>query len=66
MFMLAFHIVAIGLIVVAVWAFAYKRGQVAGERRLRRRLGLPPETEENAISPSSASAVPNPSQSSGN
>ena len=40
MFMLAFHIVAIGVLVMMVWAIAYGQGRRAGERRLRRRLGL--------------------------
>lgn len=45
MFMLAFHIVAIGILVVMVWAVAYRRGVGAGERRLRRRMELALEDE---------------------
>lgn len=40
MFLLAFHIVAVGGIIVIVWAIAFGQGRRAGERRLRRRLGL--------------------------
>jgi hypothetical protein len=38
MFLLAFHIVTIGALVVAVWALAYGRGLRAGERLTLRRL----------------------------
>ena len=40
MFLLAFHIVAVGIMVVAVWGIAYRAGQRAGERHLRRQLGM--------------------------
>ncbi len=40
MFLLAFHIIAIAILIVVVWAIAYHRGRQAGERRLRRRLAL--------------------------
>jgi hypothetical protein len=39
-FLLAFHIIAVGILVVFVWAIAFGRGRRAGERQLRRRLGL--------------------------
>lgn len=45
MFMLAFHIVAIGLLIVAVWGVAYGQGRRAGERALRRQLELESEGE---------------------
>ena len=45
MFTLAFHIVAIGVLIVFVWAIAYGMGQRAGERRLRRKLGLTVESQ---------------------
>ena len=40
MFTLGFHIISIGILVVFVWALAYNAGKQAGERRLRRQLGL--------------------------
>ncbi len=36
MFTLAFHIVAIAILIVMVWPIAYGRGFRAGERRMRR------------------------------
>ena len=48
MFLLALHIVAVGLLVMMVWAIAYNRGQRAGERHLRRRLGLDAQQESGA------------------
>ncbi len=56
MFLLAFHIIAIAILVVVVWAIAYHRGRQAGERRLRRRFALeeasipakPPATQAGA------------------
>ena len=48
MFVLGFHIIAIGILVVFVWAIAYGMGKRAGERRARRQLG--------AESPGSAGA----------
>lgn len=45
MFTLAFHIVAIGVLVVFVWSIAYGMGRRAGERRLRRQLGLNVDTQ---------------------
>ena len=45
MFILAYHIVAVSILIVFVWAVAYRRGEAAGERRIRRRLGLAPEGE---------------------
>lgn len=38
MLLFAFHIVAVGILVVVVWAIAYRQGQLAGARRLQRRL----------------------------
>ena len=40
MFLLAFHIVAIGILIALVWFAAYQQGRRAGERRLRRQLGM--------------------------
>ncbi len=48
MFTLAWHIVAISIIVAMVWSIAYNRGSAAGERRLRRRLGLDEHGAEDA------------------
>jgi hypothetical protein len=41
-FLLAFHIIAVGILVVAVWGIAYRLGHRAGERHAQRRLGLRP------------------------
>lgn len=40
MFLLALHVIAIGILVVFVWSVAHSMGRRAGERQLRRRLGL--------------------------
>ncbi len=40
MFLLALHIIAIGIMVVGVWSVAHRAGMRKGERVLRRRLGL--------------------------
>jgi membrane protein DedA with SNARE-associated domain len=53
MFMLAFHIVAVGALVMMVWAIAYAQGRRAGERHLRRRLGL---AEDAGLQASESSA----------
>ena len=45
MFLLAFHIVAVAIIVVIVWGLAHRLGRRAGERQLRRRLGLDAKAE---------------------
>lgn len=50
MFLLAFHIVAIGILIALIWAAAFNRGMRAGERRLRRQLER--EEAENAPHPS--------------
>ena len=47
MFTLAFHIVAISLLLAFVAPIAYKRGFNAGQRRLRRELGLAPDNGRN-------------------
>lgn len=51
MFLLAFHIVAIGILVVAVWGIAYRMGHRAGERELKHRLGLDPHAGEPGRAP---------------
>lgn len=43
MFLLAFHIIAVAMIVVIVWSVAHRMGRRTGERQLRRRLGLDPK-----------------------
>jgi hypothetical protein len=57
-FLLALHIVAIGVLVVFVWAIAHGRGERVGERRLRRRLGL----DEQARASASQAGPPSASQ----
>ena len=55
MFLLAFHIVAVGIIMVITWGVAHRMGRRAGERQLRRRLGLDAKGEgaAGAASPQS-------------
>ncbi|HEX9842795.1 MAG TPA: hypothetical protein VGC20_08585 [bacterium] len=53
MFLLALHIVAVGLLVMLVWSVAFNRGQRAGERQLRRRLSL--DAQQDPGTPPSAS-----------
>lgn len=36
LFLLTFHVVVVGILIVVVWAFAYGQGRRAGERRARR------------------------------
>ena len=43
MFLLALHIVSIGILVVLVWSMAARSGERKAERRIRRQLGLPLE-----------------------
>lgn len=54
MFLLALHIVAIGILVMVVWTIAYRRGQTVTERRIRRQLEM--EQEEMALSQQAESA----------
>jgi len=55
-FLLAFHIVAVGIIVVAVWGVAYRLGYRAGERHTQRRLGVNgPAGQGHAAATSSSS-----------
>lgn len=58
MFLLAFHIVAIGILIVATWGIAYRLGHRAGERELKHRLGLDdrPSKVQQAPARSDASA----------
>ncbi len=55
MFALAFHIIAIAILIVVVWAIAYHRGRQAGERRLHHRLAL--EEASTQAKPAAAQAV---------
>jgi hypothetical protein len=58
MFLLAFHIVAIGILVVIVWAIAFRRGEKAGERRLQRRLQSHTGQESAPLPPQEGVASP--------
>lgn len=48
MFILGFHIIAVGILIVFVWAIAYGAGKRAGERRARRHLGVDTPGSEGA------------------
>ncbi len=46
MFLLAFHIVSVGLLIMVVWTLAHKIGMREGERRVLRQMELDQEERE--------------------
>ena len=46
MFLLAFHIVAIGMVIMVTWSIAYKKGMEKAERAHQKRLQIEAEDQK--------------------